>query len=187
METILRFNSKSVEKEILKRLTEEQTLRLIEYAQQQMEEIANSIQTYPSANAMDRTGNLLDSLAWAVYYNGNLKKLGYYRSQSAIGDSYLHEWSRDIKTSVNGHFFASQAIATHTPSISKGWEVIWVVAAPYWGYWEKGHKNVKTHSFQRFSVMSQRYDVIRKELKPSKVTFHTYVAKYGRRAKSKKK
>ena len=167
------FPKKAIEQQMLDFVIKEQTTRLIAYAEQQMEKIGERI-------AWNDHGNLLDSLCWAVYYNGNMRRCGYYRKSEAIEDTYLHALSKSIRQPINGHAEAQTFLAQYVPTEQSGWEVIWAVAAPYWGYWEKGHQNVMLKSFVKFSVMAHRYDVIRKQLKPAKVRFHTYVPKYAK-------
>lgn len=171
------FPEKTIGREILNRIVGEQTKRLIDYAESEIKSIGTDIEGYSSTHNMDRTGNLLDSLCWAVFYKGNLKKYGYYRREEAIEDSYLHEYSRNLRKSVNGHFFASQFIANYSPK-ETGWELIFAIAAPYWGYWEKGHTNAMSNKWQQWSVMTRHYDVVKGDLAPSKVTFNTYVPNY---------
>lgn len=163
-------------KQLIKPLEKEQTLRLIAYAEREVEAIGDDISVYPFANNMDRTGNLLDSLCWGVFFKGDLKKMGYYRPQEAIEDSHLHEWSRPMGMSVNGHFMAQQFLAQYH-GFPDGWEVIFAILAPYWGYWEKGHVNVGNGQLQRWHVMTRHYDIVGRDLSPADVTFHIYVAK----------
>lgn len=179
------FNATKAKKEIERNVFQEQTLRLTAYAEEQIGKIAEKILSCATRNNLDRTGNLLDSLVWGVYFNGALKKNGYYRKNTAIEDSYLHEYSTDQRETVNGYSLAQTFIAQYSPKETNGWEVVWAICAPYWGYWEKGFEHVFSNIRFQFSVMSQRYDVIRKQLKPAKVSFHTYVPKYGKSSKKK--
>lgn len=172
---------------------EEQNRRLIEYAKKTIIEIGDKIKTYHSANNMDRTGHLLDSLCWGVSYGGKLVDGGYYRQSGAKGASYLHEWfSGDAKyaTPVNGRQLAQQYIESYGNNGSRGWRVFFAILAPYWGYWEKGFK-MKSHfgggeKFVQFAVMTQFYDKARADLKPMRVRFRVSVAKYNRQAIEKK-
>ena len=127
------FPKKAIEKQMLDFVIKEQTTRLIAYAEQQMEKIGERI-------AWNDHGNLLDSLCWAVYYNGNMRRCGYYRKSEAIEDTYLHALSKSIRQPINGHAEAQTFLAQYVPTEQSGWEVIWAVAAPYWGYWEKGFR-----------------------------------------------
>lgn len=173
--TKLNFRKKQWGKEVEKAFSAIQTKRLIAYAENQIDAIGDSISLYQSTNRMDRTGNLLDSLCWAVYFNGSLKSFNYYRNESAWGDSHLHEWAKPMGDVVNGHVMAQNFIATYQPTTQKGWEMFFAVLAPYWGYWEQGHVNVKSGQFQQWSVMTQYYDVIKQDLSPTKVTFSNYI------------
>ena len=169
------FPKKKVAKKIFDTISKEQTSLLITYAESQIQKIGQRMQ------AWEDKGNLLDSLCWGLFYNGNLRRLGYYREGGAYDTSYLHALSKSIRTPVNGHESAQFFLSEYNPKVQKGWEVVWAVAAPYWGYWEKGHRNVMLgDSFVKFSIMSQRWDVIRKQLKPAKVSFHTYVPRYAK-------
>ena len=169
------FAKEKIKKQILNRIVKEQTERLITYAKGEIMSIGASINSYGSAYHMDRTGNLLDSLCWAVYYGGKLKDFGYYRKDEAAGISRLHEWSKPQGQEVDGYLLAEQFITTYTPQTQNGWELFFAVLAPYWGYWEKGHVNVKNGSFQQFAVMTQFHDKVKQDLSPARVTFRTYI------------
>ena len=173
--SIVRFDAKKLVDRIFKRFEKEQTDRLIAYAIEKMNEIGNSIATAPFRNNLDRTGNLLDSLCWGVCHKGSVVKFGYYRSETAIEEAALHEYSRPMGESVNGHFLASQFIASYTPRIENGWEVFFAVLAPYWGYWEKGFVHISSNGYFQWQTMTHFYDIVKKDLKPSKVTFNTYI------------
>jgi hypothetical protein len=168
------FAKKKVEKAILAPIIAEQTRRLIAYAERTIGVIGASINNYHGANHMDRTGTLLDSLCWGVYYGGKAKKVGYYRSSEAYENSHLHEWQTPKGEEIDGHLRAAKFINSYNPQ-SHGWEVFFAVLAPYWGYWEKGHRNIRNGRFQHFAVMTQYYDVVKKDLSPAKVTFKNYV------------
>lgn len=173
----VKFNSNALKKVMMENLTEEQTRRLVAYAEDKIKEIGDQIQTYNSRNHMDRTGNLLNSLCWGVAYNGELKASGFYREASSLKESYLHEWGEYGGTFVvDGHAEAENYIQKYG-KVGSGngyWRVFFAVLAPYWGYWEKGFtfKGVKETRFLQFAVMTQTYDKIKKELKPAKVNFH---------------
>lgn len=173
----VKFNSNALKKVMMENLTEEQTRRLVAYAEDKIKEIGDQIQTYNSRNHMDRTGNLLNSLCWGVAYNGELKASGFYREASSLKESYLHEWGEYGGTFVvDGHAEAENYIQKYG-KVGSGngyWRVFFAVLAPYWGYWEKGFtfKGVKGTRFLQFAVMTEFYDTISKELKPAKVNFH---------------
>ena len=152
-----------------------QTERLAEYATNETKRIGDDISVAPVRNNLDRTGNLLDSLCWGVCHNGNVQKYGYYRPEEALEDSNLHEYSRPMGDSVNGHFLASQFIATYKPQTSDGWEMFIAVLAPYWGYWEKGFEHKPSGQFFQWQVMTNHYDDVSRDLTPAKVTFDTYI------------
>jgi len=152
-----------------------QTQKLITYAEQEIERIGDSMAVCPTTNQLDRTGNLLDSVCWLLCYEGRLQKFGYYRPATAIEDSHLHEYSKPMGMSVNGHHMAQQFIATYKATSTKGWELVFAVVAPYWGYWEKGFTHRRSgHRFQ-WQVMTQQYDQVRSDLTPSRVSFHNYI------------
>ena len=179
------FDSNALMKVMIKNLTEEQTRRLVAYAEDKIKEIGDQIQSYHSANHMDRTGNLLNSLCWGVSYDGELKASGFYREASSVKESYLHEWGDYAGTFVvDGHAEAENYIQKYGKAGSGNgyWRVFFAILAPYWGYWEKGFTMVHGFSnnkgnskfrgstFKRFAVMTEFYDVMSKELKPAKVT-----------------
>jgi hypothetical protein len=171
MATRVRFSKSEFRKELMKRKREyevEQTARLIAYAKEQIVLMAKEIEQIITSQE-GSTGNLLDSLCWGVWHNKKRQGLGYYRNESAIEDSYLHELSPMIRESVNGHFLAQQFLAQYQDNltITDGWQVVWGVLAPYYAYWEQGHINkLLGGQFVQFTAMSQRYDHIKNELGP---------------------
>lgn len=185
----------------------EQNKRLIDYAKAKIIEIGDQVRTYHSKNHMDRTGHLLDSLCWGVSYNGKLIEGGFYRDAMASGNSYLHEWlSGDVKylMPVDGREQAQRYLTQYGNNGTKGWRVFFAILAPYWGYWEKGFrmphnftpkdKNGKPssaygkgiRSFYQFAVMTQFYDIIKRELRPARTRFRVSVAKYDRQKLEKR-
>lgn len=169
------FPKKAIEKQIFSKMSALQTEMLINYATNEIQLIGNDISVFPHANNLDRTGNLLDSLCWAVYYNGNRKKSGYYRPMQAMEVSHLHEYSRPMGEAVSGHYMAQQFIQRYKPTNDKGWELFFAVLAPYWGYWETGFQT-RSGKELRWQVMTRHYDVVSRDLNPANVTFHIYRA-----------
>lgn len=195
--TKVKFNVNALREELTKNLVEEQTRRLIMYAEEKIKEIGDKINSYPRANHMDRTGNLLNSLCWGVAYDNDLKASGFYRNASSTKLSYLHERYEESKAyPVDGHAEAEKYIRMYGKLGSGGgtWRVWFAVLAPYWGYWEEGFTMVhggydpegkrwrkfRGASFMRFAVMSQFYDKVTQELKPAKVTYKTSSPKYSK-------
>lgn len=168
------FNAKEMIKEIVNPIIDEQTRLFIDYAKENVNTIAKGIQSH--GYSMDRTGNLLDSLCWVVSYNGKMVGSGFYRETQATVDSYLHElFNSEIKTMfpVFGHALAEDFIERWGKKSEQGqWVVAFGILAPYWGYWEVGHKNVLTHRFERFAVMAEFFDKVTEDLKPSKTAFY---------------
>lgn len=195
---VIGFNAKSMAAAMMKNVVAEQNRRLVEYAKEKILAIGNQIQTYHSRNHMDRTGHLLDSLLWGVSYEGKLVEGGFYRDAQARGESYLHEWfSGDVKylIPVNGRQLAQTYMQKYGNNGAKGWRVFFAILAPYWGYWEKGFTMKsgggdsgipRSTRFMQFSVMTQFYDEIKKDLKPARVRFRVSVAKYNRTKLEKK-
>lgn len=169
----VKFDRKALVQSMFTRLEKEQTIRFLDYAKDKMEEIGKEFQ------AWDRTGNLLNSLCWIVFFNGKRKGFGYYNTPSASEDSYLHELSKaPLKQLVDGRNLARQFISGYHTEHEKGWEVAFAVTAPYWGYWEEGHDNIMLGQYVQFAIMAEQYDNVSKELSPAKVTFQNYVPKY---------
>ena len=169
------FPQKAIEKQIFAKMSALQTDLLINYAMQEIKNIGNDISVFQRANNLDRTGNLLDSLCWGVYYNGSRKKSGYYRSARASEISHLHEYSRPMGQAVSGHYLAQLFIQKYRPTTEKGWEVFFAVLAPYWGYWETGFETPSGEEL-KWHVMTRHYDVVSNDLKPANVTFNIYRA-----------
>lgn len=183
--TKVKFNVNALREELTKNLVEEQTRRLIVYAEEKIKEIGDKINSYPRANHMDRTGNLLNSLCWGVAYDNDLKASGFYRNASSTKLSYLHERYEESKAyPVDGHAEAEKYIRMYGKLGSGGgtWRVWFAVLAPYWGYWEEGFtmRSRNSSAFMRFAVMSQFYDKVTQELKPAKVTYKTSSPKYSK-------
>ncbi len=172
--TQVKFNAKKFGSVLLAQIVKEQTARLVAYAEEEMQRIGNDIAVANTKHNLDRTGNLLDSLCFAVYYNGKRQKNGYYRSETAIEDSYLHEYSKPKGQAVNGHFLAKQFLSSYKPKDS-GWEVFFAILAPYWGYWEKGFTHAISNKFFQWQVMTHHFDMVKAELEPANVAFETYI------------
>lgn len=131
-----------------------QTANLIDYAKTEIKKLGDMIQTYNSANHMDRTGNLLNSLCWGVTYDGRMSECGFYRSertnitynrwgqvrgmgfQGGHGSS-LHEFFTNDSIPVDGRKFAEEFLLSKHGKRNK-WTVFFAILAPYWGYWESG-------------------------------------------------
>lgn len=192
--TRVKFDAEKFRKLLTKNLVEEQTNRLIAYAKEKIQEIGRTINSYNSANHMDRTGNLLNSLCWGVAYDNELKASGFYRNANSLELSYLHErYEEHVAYPVDGHALAEQYTRMYGKLGSGGgtWRVWFAVLAPYWGYWEKGFVMVhgvggsgkfRSATFKQFAVMSQFYDKISQELKPAKVTFKVKVPQYSKQS-----
>lgn len=203
---------KNVKKDVTDFWVSEQNRRLIDYAMEKIIQIGDRINSYHSSNHMDRTGNLLNSLCWGVSYDGKLVAAGFYRKRvlhnkgiAQDTKSYLHEWfSGDEKylIPVNGRQLAIQYARSYGNNGSKGWKVFFAILAPYWGYWENGfnmRRKIMSNSdwdeddvsnttsrFLRFSVMTEFYDIIKKELKPARVRFRHPITKYDHQKLIKK-
>lgn len=199
---IVGFNPKKLGDDLLQRYYKGQQRLFVEYASRTIIEIGNRIKSYHSRNNMDRSGNLLDSLCWGVSHDGKLLDSGFYRPQQARYESGLHEWTFasftdrygvkaenvNADTPVNGHQLAADYIESYGNKGGKGWKVFFAILAPYWGYWEKGF-NLKTgggssdlprkERFIQFSVMTEFYDSIKNDLKPSRTRLSVSVAKYA--------
>lgn len=161
--TRVKFNSKKLHDAIMKNVVTEQTKRLVAYATEQMKEMGDELKAKMQSQykPSDRTHNMLNSLVWAIYYNGKESRHGFYRkSSSTKGDSYLHEIGEN-PIPVNGRELARQFLATYQPRVTSGWEIVWGVLAPYYAYWEQGHANIYHWSFVKFSMMTQHYDQIK--------------------------
>ena len=168
---------------------EEQTKRLIAYAEKEIKVLGDAIQTYNSANHMDRTGNLLNSLCWVVTYNGKVKGSGFYREPmlrnkgiEGSSSAYLHEFFERTEL-VDGRKLAEEFIKSREKDSYHGWKVSFAVLASYWGYWESGFKmktglgSEKTR-FMQFQVLTHIYDDVRMALKPAETHITVYVPKY---------
>lgn len=177
--TRVRFNVEKYRKAVMKHVAEEQNLRLIAYAQDEITKMGDSLKEKMKEKPSDRTHNMLNSLVWAVYYDGKEKKHGYYRkSSSTKGKAYLHELS-DNPREVNGRELAKEFLRTYQPRVNNGWEIVWAILAPYYAYWEMGHENRFYGKFVKFDMMTQRYDHIRNTLgNLAKVSFSVNVPKY---------
>ena len=193
---IIGFNAAKMAEQMMANAVAEQNRRLVEYAKEEIKRLGDTIQTYNSANHMDRTGNLLNSLCWIVTYNGKTVDCGYYReakTNSYIGrgkkergmgiqgghSSFLHELftkSGDMEE-VNGRQLAEEFLNSFKGASNK-WKVAFAVLAPYWGYWESGHTNVFTGQFMQFQVMTHIFDDVRTALKPAETHLSVYVPKY---------
>ena len=184
----VKFSASALKKQLMTNSVELFTNTLISYARDIIDQIGKAISSYHSANHMDRTGNLLNSLCWCVSYRGEIKGYGFYREANSLRYSHLHEWSKDadwgIAEPVWGHALAKDYIDQYGKIFTEGWRIFFAVLAPYWGYWEDGftmrtgyHKN--TSIFKKFSVMTWFYDTITRDLKPTRTTFKVHVPTYS--------
>ena len=166
-----KFNGKAYGNAIYKRVAEEQTKRLIAYAQEEI------IRIVESRAFDDRTYNLADSYLWCVYFGGKRKGFGTYGKKRASKPSLLHEYTPDISVEVNGRRLANEFSKNYQPTVDKGWEIVFAACAPYGAYLEGGF-TLHGKRYQ-FNVMSQRYDHIKQALSPlCKVTMEINPPKY---------
>lgn len=156
--TRFKFNGKKFGKKILNRYAEEQTNRLIMYAQKELDRIVLS------REFNDRTHNLADSYVWCVYYQGKRKGTGTYGNKQARTQSLLHEYSPEMRVPVNGRKIANEFAKSYKPQETKGWEIVFAACAPYGAYLEAGF-TFHGKRYQ-FDVMAQRYDEIKNTLSP---------------------
>lgn len=161
------FHKGRIAAKIKKALVEEQTKRLIIYADNELRKMVESHEFW------NKTYNLEDSYVWAVFYNGKKEKHGFYSNKVANKTSILHEWgSKEKQKTVNGRKAARDFVNGYTPSILKGWEVVWAACAPYGAYLEAGFTIKKSGKYLQFDVIAQRFDYIKRELEPqAKVRF----------------
>lgn len=158
---------------ILNNVVAQQNANLIEYAKKRVIEIGDRIQS--TGYRMDRTGNLLDSLCWFVAYDAKIVDGGFYRAAVATRDSYMHElFKEDYKSMfpVHGRKLANMFIKNWGSKYKDAWCVAYAILAPYWGYWEVGHKNVLTRHFERFAIMAEFHDKAQNDLQPMVVEFY---------------
>ena len=108
-------------------------------------------------------------------------------------ESFLHEWFRgDVKYSypIDGRELAKNYIDSYGRKDFIGWKVFFAILSPQWGYWEKGFRlkmksspydegDTTNFKFVRFAVMTEFYDEVRSELKPTRTRFRCSVNKYS--------
>jgi len=166
-----RFNGNLFGKRVYKRMAEEQTKRLIQYAE---EEIVRIVDTKGFSN---RTSNLADSYVWCVYQDGKRKGFGFYGNKQARKNSFLHEYSPKMRVPVNGRQLARKFVMSYKSDVDHGWEIVFAAVAPYGAYMEEGYTFHGTP--YHFDVLSQRYDHIKHALSPlCSVTFEIDPPKY---------
>lgn len=198
--TTVKFDSEAWKKAVLEVASKEQTARLIAYANKRMQEIGDKIKTWNSKNNLDRTGNLLNSLCWAVTKDGKLEGSGFYRPaitrpKGVHGSSisFIHEFTPDYEREVNGRALAESYLANISSTEGKGWRVYFAILAPYWGYWESGFtlksgggsSGIPSSSrYLQFQVMCEFFDKIRMDLKPAKTHLTVHVEKYSYKSNS---
>lgn len=167
----IKFNGKLFGQRLYKQIAEEQTKRLVAYAEEEIVRIVES------KGFNNRTFNLSDSYVWCVFYNGKRKGYGTYGRKSAQKDSLLHEYSRNISVPVKGRKLANDFARTYQPDVTNGWEIVFAAVAPYGAYMEEGYTFRGKH--YQFNIMSQRYDHIKNTLSPlCKVTLEIDTPKY---------
>lgn len=166
-----KFNGELFGKRLYNRVADEQTKRLIAYAE---EEIVRIVETKGFKND---SFNLSDSYVWCVFQNGKRKGYGTYGRKQAKKDSLLHEYSPQISVPVNGRKLANDFARVYKPDSDKGWEIVFAAVAPYGAYMEEGY--TFRGRYYQFNIMSQEYDNIKNTLSPlCKVTFEIATPKY---------
>lgn len=195
---VIGFDAKRLAADMMKAVAEEQTLRLIDYAEKEIEKLGNMVKK----GVDDRTGHLLNSLCWGVTYNGELKGSGFYREETihtytdkwknerGFGvhggtNSYLHEYFINGRELVMGRELAEEYLGS-VKGKSHKWTVFFAILAPYWGYWESGFRHISTNRRMQFQVMTHIFDDVRMDLKPAKTHLTVYVPKYSYRSKKYK-
>lgn len=180
VKTKVKFNGKKLQEALMKKAVKVQTQRLIDYAMSEVTKMGDALIVSANGKPSDRTHNMINSLVWAVYYNGKMSKKGFYRkSSSTKGESSLHELGKPESVPVNGRQLAKEFLNTYRPNETQGWEIVWAVLAPYYAYWEEGHQNVFLSKFVKFDMMTQRYDAIKSVLgNKCKVSISVNVPKY---------
>jgi hypothetical protein len=190
---VIGFSATKLKKQLMANAIKEQNRRFVEYAKKEIDSLGKKIASFPYANHMDRTGNLLNSLCWIVSYDGKTIDSGFYRDAktntytdkfgkkrgkgvSGSQNSFLHELFDDAEL-VNGRKLAEEFIKSFKGSSHK-WKIAFAVLAPYWGYWESGHTNAFSGKFQQFQVMTHIYDEVRTDMKPAETRLSVYVPKY---------
>jgi len=192
--SVVVFDSKALAKDIFNNLVPYQTNLLIDYAMDEIKKLGDRIASYNSANGLDRTGNLLNSLCWGVTYDGVLKASGFYREEThkkrtnrkgdergfgvhGGNDSFLHEFFGNDAELVEGRKLAKEYLQ-NVKGKSNKWTVFFAILAPYWGYWEGGFRMVTTNKRMQFQAMIYVFDDVRKDLKPAKTNITVYRPKY---------
>lgn len=199
---IIGFDAAKMAEQMMANAVAEQNRRLVVYAEKEIKRLGDMIQTYHSANHMDRTGNLLNSLCWVVTYNSGIVGYGFYRSPvthsrgiDGCSTSYLHEYFMNDMEERNGRQLAEEFIESYKGSPNK-WKVAFAILADYWGYWESGfwmksggntvyqgesreHSIPRSKRFAQFQVMTHVYDDVRMALKPAETHLTVYVPKYS--------
>ena len=201
--SVVVFDSKALAKDIFNNLVPYQTNLLIDYAMVEIKKLGDRIASYNSANGLDRTGNLLNSLCWGVTYDGVLKASGFYREEThkkrtnrkgdergfgvhGGNDSFLHEFFGNDAELVEGRKLAKEYLQNVRGKANK-WTVFFAILAPYWGYWESGFTMKSgggksgipfSSRVMQFQAMSYVWDDVRKDLKPAKTNITVYRPKY---------
>lgn len=194
--SVVKFDANKMAAEMMKNLSEEQTRRLVEYAEKEIKVLGDKIQTYHSANHMDRTGNLLNSLCWCVTYGtgDDNKHYGFYRSEAShnkgidrTSEAWLHEYTPNEREEVHGRQMAESFVSSYQGKSGK-WTACFAILAPYWGYWESGFTMKsgggasgisRSTRFMQFQVMTHIFDDVRMALKPAETHLTVYRPKYS--------
>lgn len=160
--TKVKIDTKGIGERIYINLFEEQKKRLIEYAEETINEMGR---THTFRN---RTINLEDSLVWGVFFKGEMIAHGFYGEKKAQKPARYH------KQYVNGRELAEAFINSYKSQSTGGyyyWEVVWGAIAPYSVYLDPfSNRNTRSNHFY---VISQCYDEIKADLRPMKVEFRT--------------
>lgn len=169
--TRIKLKLSNFRKDLLDKLTKDQTERLLAYAREELYEMILTKEFH------SRTFNLVDSYVWAVFYNKKKKGHGVVGAKLASKKSFLHEWSK-TPIPVDGRRAAMDFLKRFqaNEAIENGWTIVWAACAPYAKYLDPAVGSTKTN---RFFVISQRYDHIKHTLEPKcKVRLEVNPPKY---------
>lgn len=208
---LIGFDKAALKKQIMANAVANMNLGLVAYAKEEVKRIGDRIQTYHSANHMDRTGNLLNSLCWGVTYEGKTVENGFYRAPRTnirfnrwkqlrgmgTGEEFgsrLHEWTSPQGEEVNGRQLAEDFLNAYKGK-PNGWTVFFAILAPYWGYWESGFTLrsgggssgiPRSSRFVQFQVMTHVYDDVKSAIPSSKMHIDVYIPTYSYKSRSAK-
>ncbi len=143
----------------LSNLLQRQINRIVDYLGREGDRIIKLAAR--TAETTERTGNQGDAYGWGVFYNGSLKKIGFWTPLPAAHKA--HKGYGDVPDGT-GRQWVTEFFRGEYESKSKGFELVCVNAAFYTAIQERGGGRLK-HKWRVISQVYSDVDALKKKFK----------------------